>query len=337
MATSQLPLFESSDKEMTDAYWFRAKTYHAHMNPTDYVDQPIVVSEFGSAVHWGGPYGSINAAAGHHISEGRWIRDRMPMDSLIKFWLGSMSVGNEQTTPHFANGTRGKVGSTPYSEWVITAVKKRAEVTGDFSLGNDKDDTPVEMNAVLSGMVDWWERRTLQTRLDCQMAQKNGDRGAEACASAAPGTFQYPFCYISDDGWDAMEGSISSDGCRPSVGAMKYGDAMAIAALATQLGNSTVAATFRKRASWIQTEYLKLLWNPEIEFFAVYKEDLQNNSKYHCHAANDKQLHWQSASTTDQPSALREANKPCCPLSWPCNKPVGVRELLGLGPPCVEH
>ena len=39
-----------------------------------------------------------------------------------------------------------------------------------------------------------------------------------------------------DDGWDAMEGSISSDGCRPTVGAMKYGDALAIAKLATQLG-----------------------------------------------------------------------------------------------------
>ena len=34
------------------------------MNPTEYVDQPVIVSEFGAAVHWGGPYGSINAAAG---------------------------------------------------------------------------------------------------------------------------------------------------------------------------------------------------------------------------------------------------------------------------------
>ena len=26
-------------------------------------------------------------------------------------------------------------------------------------------------------------------------------------------------------------------------------------------------------------------------------------------------------------------NKPGCPISWKCNKPAGVRELLGLGPP----
>ena len=45
-------------------------------------------------------------------------------------------------------------------------------------------------------------------------------------------------------GWDAMEGSVSGDGCRPTIGAMKYGDALAIAELATALGNNTLAATY---------------------------------------------------------------------------------------------
>jgi hypothetical protein len=199
-ATSNLPLFESSDRDVTDAYYFRAKTYHAHMNPTLYVDQPVVVSEFGAAVHWGGPYGSINAAAGHHISEGRWIRDRVAMDSNIKFWLGSMASGNDQTTPHYANGTRGESGGTPYSEWVLTAVLKRSEVLGAFTLGKDRAGAEVAMAAVLDGMVEWWETRTLQTRLDCAMARANEDAGAETCYAAAPGKFDYPFCYISDDG-----------------------------------------------------------------------------------------------------------------------------------------
>ena len=35
----------------------------------------------------------------------------------------------------------------------------------------------------------------------------------------------------------------------------------------------------------------------------------------------------------DQNKPLTAENKPGCPLSWPCNKPAGVRELLGLGPP----
>ena len=52
-------------------------------------------------------------------------------------------------------------------------------------------------------------------------------------------------------------------------------------------GNTTLAATFTQRAAWIQTEYLKLLWNDDIDFFAVYKENLQNNSKFHCTGPDD--------------------------------------------------
>ena len=329
-AAANLPLFEVSDPDMQAAYYYRAKSYHSHMNPTEYVDQPVVVSEFGAAVHWGGPYGSINAASGHHISEGRWIRDPTPMHSNIKFWLGSMGSSNKQLTPHFANGSTGHLGSTPYSEWVLTAVARRSAVLGDFELGLDKDGKPIDMHAVLEGMIQWWEAHTRQTRLDCAMVAKNGDPETVDCAAAAPGTYPYPYCYIIDDGWDAMEGSISSDGCRPTVGAMKYGDALAIAELATQLGNSGVARVFTQRAGWIQSEYLKLLWNPEIEFFAVYKENLQGNGKFHCSAKSSSR----SVAAAIQPEGQqRSGNKPGCPIEWPCNKPAGVRELLGLGPP----
>ena len=103
----------------------------------------------------------------------------------------------------------------------------------------------------------------------------------------------------------------------------------AIAALAAQLGNATLAATFAQRAAWIQREYLALLWNPEIEFFSVYKENLQNNSKYHCGAGPDAT----AAAGAGQQGRAAAGNKPGCPLAWPCNKPAGVRELLGLGPP----
>jgi hypothetical protein len=318
-ARDNLPLFEASDADMQAAYYYRAKSYRSHMTPTMYVDQPVLVSEFGAAVHWGGPYGTINAAAGHHISEGRWIRDPTAMNSDIKFWLGSMAGGDDALTPHYANGSRGSSGKTPYSEWIVSAVAKRAHVQGAFDLGLDMNGAEIDMHSVLCGMVSWWEARTLQTRLDCAMARNNDDAGAGECAAAAPGKFPYPFCYVIDDGWDAMEGSVSGDGCRPTIGAMKYGDALAIAELAEQLGNTTLATTFRQRATWIQQEYLRLLWNDEIDFFAVYKENLQNNSKFHC----------MSSETPD----IDSSNKPGCPLSWPCNKPANVRELLGLGPP----
>ena len=107
-------------------------------------------SEFGPTVSWGGIYGTINAAAGHHLSEGRWLRDRSYMDGLARFWIGSQAMdqrfpasGNtssgafEPSIGHFANGTRGNTGSCPYSSWILTGALKVAAVKGDLTLGED--------------------------------------------------------------------------------------------------------------------------------------------------------------------------------------------------------
>ena len=88
-AVSNLPLFNASDPDITEAYYFRAKTYKSHLVPTDWADITHVVSEFGPSVAWGGVYGTINAAAGHHLHEGRWLRDAAYMDGLARFWIGS--------------------------------------------------------------------------------------------------------------------------------------------------------------------------------------------------------------------------------------------------------
>jgi hypothetical protein len=92
---------------------------------------------------------------------------------------------------------------------VLTAVLRRSEVLGEFTLGADRHGAPVEMGAVLDGMVRWWDARTMQTRLDCAMAQRNGDAGAEHCAAAAPGAFPYAFCYTVDDGRDQPRAKVS--------------------------------------------------------------------------------------------------------------------------------
>ena len=119
-ATANLPLFDSSDKDLVDAYYYRAKSYKSHMMRTDWVDIQHVSSEFGPTVPWGGIYGTINAAAGHQITEGRWIRDRNYTNGLSRFWIGSQSQGSpgpgapstafEPGVGHFPNGT--KVGLT---------------------------------------------------------------------------------------------------------------------------------------------------------------------------------------------------------------------------------
>ena len=96
-AKANVPFFEASDKDIEATYAFRWRAYYTHIIPTNQTINPFVISECFSPTipgrcNWGAPTGTINAAAGHHIREGRWIRDPRYMDSYTRFWFG---VGNK--------------------------------------------------------------------------------------------------------------------------------------------------------------------------------------------------------------------------------------------------
>lgn len=50
-----------------------------------------VITEFLPPVPWAGVYNTINCAAGHHIYEGRWLRDPAIMDDYSTFWFKGLS------------------------------------------------------------------------------------------------------------------------------------------------------------------------------------------------------------------------------------------------------
>tara|TARA_B110000208_G_scaffold178188_1_gene225972 strand:- start:1669 stop:2997 length:1329 start_codon:yes stop_codon:yes gene_type:complete len=299
-ATSNLPLFEVSDADIQATYYYRAKAYKTHLMRTEWADIQHVVSEqctgFGDGsttspsgyTCWGGIYGNINAAAGHHITEGRWLRDPRFMDGLIRFWIGAIAHDHLAATHgHLTNGTEtGGATTTSYSNWILTAALRRAQVKGDLTLGEMLDGTPVTLKELLPSMVQYWEQGTLTRRVDCLVANEGAKKPSTACLDIPPHTRvrtsssdrgllpeqAEPYCYMIADGYDAMEGSVSGGGCRPTIGAMYWSDARAIATVARMVGNSTLAATFEQRAAWIREWYLEHLWSDEAEFLAVYKQ-----------------------------------------------------------------
>jgi hypothetical protein len=116
-AANNIPLFESSDKVLTSTYYFRWRTYKRHINNvtgrTDGVN--YVVTEFSPKVSWAGKYNTINCAAGHHILEGRWLRDQDIMDSYVKWWVASDSRHN-------------------YYYWYAHSLLERVKLSGDLSV-----------------------------------------------------------------------------------------------------------------------------------------------------------------------------------------------------------
>ncbi|CAE8643973.1 unnamed protein product [Polarella glacialis] len=122
-------------------------------------------------------------------------------------------------------------------------------------------------------------------------------------------------CYWQDEGYDAMEVSISSSGCRPTINSVMFGEAVALLGMAKLIGNSSVEDELRSLQEETRRFMLEQMWNPRIQSFAVIP------------------LPGPSSQT---PFRQFTPHHPHCPgngsASWPQNETVGARELLAFMP-----
>lgn len=111
-----VPLWECPDPWFQEIYYFRWWTYRKHIVQTP---QGYVLTEFITHVSHAGVYNTISCAVGHHLNEGRWLRDPEYLDDYTKFWFTGAPGGKPE--PHFHK----------YSGWVEWAAYQRYLVTGD--------------------------------------------------------------------------------------------------------------------------------------------------------------------------------------------------------------
>ena len=89
-----VPRFECADADITTAYWYRWRLFHLHMALRPKRAPGCgkqggcwVLTEFLQKVFWSGPHNTIVCPAGHHIMEGRWLRDARVVDDYARFWF----------------------------------------------------------------------------------------------------------------------------------------------------------------------------------------------------------------------------------------------------------
>ena len=112
---NEIPLFSCPDKAIEEAYYFRWWTYRKHVKTAE---DGYVITEFLPKVPWSGVHNEINAAAGHHIYEGRWLRNgRKYLTDYVKYFLDNPRRGHQ------------------YSAWTVEALWRLSSVSGDFSFG----------------------------------------------------------------------------------------------------------------------------------------------------------------------------------------------------------
>lgn len=87
---NRIPFFESSDKDITDVYYYRWNIFRAHQR--DLGANGYISTEFLDDVSWQTkPWASLNDATVFHLLEGRWCRDRRFKEDYATFILGPNS------------------------------------------------------------------------------------------------------------------------------------------------------------------------------------------------------------------------------------------------------
>ncbi len=101
-----VPLFDCPDSILERTYYYRWWTFRKHLKQTP---DGFVFTEFITPVGHAGLYNTVSSALGHHIYEGRWLRDPQYIEQYINFWL---TADRRSAKPHLH----------AFSSWIDDAV-----------------------------------------------------------------------------------------------------------------------------------------------------------------------------------------------------------------------
>lgn len=147
-----VPLFECSDPLIEEIYYFRWWTYRKHIRKTP---AGYVITEFIVPVKHAGIYNTISCAVGHHIYEGRWLRNQVYIKDYIRFWL---TGHNGTLQPHLHQ----------YSNWIADAV------FAQYRVHNDKAFTLSLLDHLITDYKLWEQERRMPNSLFWQYDVRDG-------------------------------------------------------------------------------------------------------------------------------------------------------------------
>lgn len=242
---ANIPFLDVPDSQLEQVYYYRWRVYKEHLRYTD-PSNGWISTEFLDCCGYAAPYQTIDAATGHQITEGRWVRDQSYGDDYVKFWLTGPGAGPKPAVDGVNADTTD--WAHEYSMWLASAAYGRAQVTGDLT-----------------------EVQTLLPALEKQF------HGWDKQYDAALGL------YWSVPVWDAMEFSASSyassdpyhggAGYRPTLNSYQYGDAIAISRIAYLAHDLHTALQYAATAASIKASMQKHLWDPAGKFYFAVAGD----------------------------------------------------------------
>ncbi|MCK5442957.1 MAG: hypothetical protein KAJ23_13795 [Maribacter sp.] len=200
----------------------------------------FVITEFLPAVGWAGRHNTINCPAAHQINEGKWLRNPIYVDNYINFWLR-----------HSQDGIRS------YSFWAAHTTLELHKVHPDIE-GLKK-----QFPLLVDNYKAWEEsRRDPEDLLFWQIDDRDGME-------------------VSVGGRILREGDYPQKvgAIRPTINSYMYGDARALAEIASTIGDNATAELFSKKADTLKKEIQNRLWNKELGFFSSLPRAYDDSTK----------------------------------------------------------
>ncbi len=235
-----IPFLEIDDAEIERTYYYRWQLYRAHMREIG--PQGTDETEFLPTVPWARhPFEDLNDSSSFHILEGRWMRNPAHVNALIDHLYSG--GGNDR---HF-------------SESIAAATLAWTQVTGDpapalrhldamrhvYNLWDDHFDAARNLY--------WIEPLLDATEYTISSIDASG-------------------AGFTDSPSKTNNGFFGGFAFRPTINAYQFGNAQAIAQLATLAGQPAVAADYTARAEALRAATLAQLWNPALLHFTdVYQ------------------------------------------------------------------
>lgn len=145
---SNIPLFECPDKQIEEMYYYRWWSFRKSIRQTP---QGYAINEFLVPRSYADKYNMIACALGHHIMEGRWLRDTSYVNQDVNLWLrGGENGGPMRRLDTFSSWL-------PYAMWQRSLVMGSAEWMKKYDADLQADIRRwEESNAYADGL--FWQR-----------------------------------------------------------------------------------------------------------------------------------------------------------------------------------
>jgi hypothetical protein len=233
-----VPIFECPDEQIEATYYYRWWVYAESIHrDADLASGRWVVRE-------GPGYGVTPCALGHHLYEGRWLKDRIYLDDYCQRWFDL--IDNPA-------GIRSEDNSNPrgYANWLADACHARYLV--------DHDERWI--TAALPTLVEnfaGWERERFDPEIGLFGWIPDRD-GMEASLAG-----------FEDGENDQFEWSTviyGGAGYRPTLNSYMFADATAISSIARLAGDGDTRDLFERKARELKDRVQEFLWDADRQFF----------------------------------------------------------------------